>query len=491
MGFWRDLGRPRLAAQVGQALHQLVAVREIAAFLNRGVLQRHHRRVLVAAGVCNALVDVLGQLGHRLLQQRQRVLAGPRHQRRLVGAVHGAKGAVVAQHHVRVVNEILVQRHALALAVGVGADIGPALGVGLGLLAAYLAIGALLQEDDVCSDFSIGVLGKSVVGQANGPQELDALADVLAGGVALGVQERVCHHLRQQPARAQHVHCLGEEVVVQAQAGQVLSAAAVSLGVAGERGIAHCRVEVGIVALEFGEVRLLHVLVGVQLLGNRARKRFALDGGEAPSGAHVIGHQAHEVADSGAGLQRLAARVAELAHGRVDAVLNDLLGRVVRVARGFAGRCQVGRGHQFLEFGVFLGPVGIAGVEGLGEATPADILGQDLLLIGGCEAPGLLQLGDQPNRGDIVAELGFLATFTQAQVIVNREVRRLDLRRRYGRRIRRVVFLGGYSSGWPTCASAFRYATWALYPALFGIFGVCSGSSGRNRYCSRLISQAS
>ena len=71
-----------------------------------------------------------------------------------------------------------------------------------------------LQEDDVRYDLGSGVLFESVIGQADGPQQVGPLGQVLAGAAVFGVQ-RVpagdkCHHA----ARADLVQGFGEEVVM-------------------------------------------------------------------------------------------------------------------------------------------------------------------------------------------------------------------------------------------------------------------------------------
>ncbi|MCY1166339.1 hypothetical protein D9M73_62660 [compost metagenome] len=491
-----NLHAPRLAAQIRQALHELVGIHEIAALADGRALQGRDGGlgVLGSASLGHAAVDSLGQLANGFLEHRHRVLPWPGHQRREVGAIHAAVGAEVAQHHAGVVDEVLVERDGFAAPVLDLAHGQPALGVLARGLAANLAVRPLLQEHQVRRHVGAGVLGKGVVGHPDGAQELDPLTDVFARRLRLAVHERVGDDLGHDAALAQHVDGLGEEVVVQAQAGQVLAAAAVGLRVTGKRRVAHGRVVVGVSAAKLSEIALLDVLLWVKLTCDRARKRLSLDGCKPACATHVRRHQPHEVAHAGAGLQGLAAREAKAAQGSVYPVFDYFAAGVVGVAGGLARRGQLFGAHQRGEFGVLFGPVGILGVEGLRQTAPANILGQHCLLVRRRQSAGAFQLCQQPDGGHVVFEFGLLAALTQRQLVGDGEVFRLDLRRGDGGRIGRRVgpgLRGQSSGGIPKEPRPFISSACARYPWLFGILGACSGSSGRNRYCSLTCSHAS
>ena len=415
--------------------------------------------------------------------------------------------AEVAKHHVRVVDEILVQRHLLAAGIGEFRRVLPGFRLLFGLLAANVGIRALLQEDDVRRHLRTGVLGESVVRQADRAQEHRALADVAPRRVALGVQKAAGHNLRHHAAGAQHVHCLGEEVVVQAQAAQVLASALVGLRVAGERRVADSRVEIAISALELREVGALHVLLRVQVPGDGAGKPVALDGREAAGAAHVGRHQPQEVADARAGLQRLAAGEAEAPHGGVHAVHDHFAAGVVRVPGGARSVRVLVVVQQLAQLGVLAAPILVVGVERLRQTTPAHVARKyALLLLRGNPVRVRIQLLRQPDRGDVGLELGFLTPFTERKVVGDGEVcqlRCLDGRRvgceiRPAGRINAAQLRLGrlaQSSRSSSCCCSIIARRSSRYPAAAGISSPSNGSrpssSGGNRYISRTISHAS
>ena len=92
--------------------------------------------------------------------------------------------------------------------------------------------------------------------------------------------------------------------------------------------------------------------------------------------------QAEEVADAHGGLQHRPRLELHVLHCLIHGLDNGGTG-VVGVEHRTAGGIVLLRGQQLLQLGVLLGPLGIVGIERLGDAAPAHIARQDLLLLGG------------------------------------------------------------------------------------------------------------
>ena len=120
-----------------------------------------------------------------------------------LSSVLGAFGGQFAQHHLRVVYEILVDGKAIFCF----AQLHPV---------RLMVDGAvtLLQEDDVADNIRTSVGTESVVGQTNGPQQIGSFCHVLAGRRIFTVQRVTTGNKRHHAARTHLVDGLGEKVVV-------------------------------------------------------------------------------------------------------------------------------------------------------------------------------------------------------------------------------------------------------------------------------------
>ena len=194
LGIRRQLNGAALAGGVRQPAPQLPVVLVVAAFGDGRVVQRFHGAFYDRLGVHlrRGLVDAGRQVLQRLLQQLPGVLAGARHERRLVRAVHGASLRPLAEQHARVFGVVAVGLDRLAAARILDIDgVHPALHVLARRQTAPLGLRQLLEEHDVGRYFGAGVLGKGVVRQAHCAKEARTLANVDAGSVVCRIKEAV------------------------------------------------------------------------------------------------------------------------------------------------------------------------------------------------------------------------------------------------------------------------------------------------------------
>ena len=193
---------------------------------------------------------------------------------------------------------------------------------------------ALAQEHDVGDDARAFAL-EGVRRQADRPEEIGPVGEVLADGGVLLVEREMAGDQGQDAAGLQGVERLGEEEVVQRQP----LAAVVELDV-GKRHVADHGVDAALGQLRVAEVLDADVVGGVKRAGDAAGDGVQLDADEA----HALRGEGHEVAGAAARLEDggLAwdAEAAEgLVHGaddggrRVEGVEGGALGAVVFLGR--------------------------------------------------------------------------------------------------------------------------------------------------------------
>ena len=334
------------------------------------------------------------------------VLPFPGHQRRVTGPVHATEGAELAQHVVRVRLEVFVERHGGAVLVGVVHHIHPAGAVGL------LTRGAALQDDDVGSHFGAGILRKGVVRQADSPYQIGTLGDVLAGLVAVAVQEAVGYHHGQHATRAQGIDRAGEEVVVNAEPGQVFAVRVVQL-LAAEWRVAHGHIKVTVRDRVLLVTHAGDLGVRVKRGRNAGGDAVQLHPMQGRGAAGILRHQAEEVAHTHRRLDHAPTGKAQ-ARKRLPHAGHDLRAGVVRVAgRGGSRRILLG-GKQGFQLCNLLLPALVRGAVGALECgrdpAPAHILGQRRLIGSGNRAAGGLQILEHPDSCHVVGKLGLVAT---------------------------------------------------------------------------------
>ena len=118
-------------------------------------------------------------------------------------SVLGAFGGQLAQHHLQVVYEILVDGKAIFCF----AQLHPVRLVVDGAV-------TFLQKDNVADNIRASVGTESVVGQTNGPQQIGSFCHVLAGRRIFTVQRVTTGNKRHHAARTHLVDGFGEKVVV-------------------------------------------------------------------------------------------------------------------------------------------------------------------------------------------------------------------------------------------------------------------------------------
>ncbi|QRE00578.1 hypothetical protein [Pseudomonas phage Itty13] len=480
-----------LLVREGHGLGGVLAQHVLAAHLHGVAVEEHgaDAHVLGAHGLGGLRLhrrrlghDALGQAVDGARQLGLGVLALAGDQGGLAVAVHGAVGAEVAEHHFRVAVEILVQRNGVAVLVGVVAHLHPALAGWL------LALGAAAHEDDVRGHGRAGVRHEGVVRQADRAQEVGAVGHVAACLVARHVHHAVGHDHGQHAAGAQAVQALGEEIVVDTEAAQVLAATVVQ-ALAAERRVADGDIEVAVrdqvvLIAHAGDLRL-----GIELGGDSAGDVVQLHAVQRGGLAQLVRHQAEEVAGADRRLQHPATVEAQAGHGAPHGA-HDLRRGVVGVLRGGCGGAVFVGGQQALQLADLAIPAlagaAVAALEGLRDAAPADVFRQDRLLVGGGGAALGLQLLQQADRRDVVPVFGLGAALADLVGLGDGVVRRALLgddapRRCYAARLSITPSSG---SGWITCIASLNSAPVAASSA-----SVCS--CGGNRYSSLVASQAS
>ena len=126
-------------------------------------------------------------------------------------AILGAFGGGLPQHHLRVVEKILVDSEAI---------FGPA---GLRPVRGNVhRTVPLLQEENIRNDLSSGICLERIVWQADRPQQLGPLGQIPAHGGILGVHCITGGHKGHHAARPHLVQRFGEKVIVNVEAQLVV-----------------------------------------------------------------------------------------------------------------------------------------------------------------------------------------------------------------------------------------------------------------------------
>ena len=126
-------------------------------------------------------------------------------------SVLGAFGGQLAQHHLRVVYEILVDGKAIFCF----AQLHPVRLVVDGAV-------TFLQKDNVADNIRASVGTESVVGQTNGPQQIGSFCHVLAGRRIFTVQRVTTGNKRHHAARTHLVDGFRKEIIVDAEVQLVI-----------------------------------------------------------------------------------------------------------------------------------------------------------------------------------------------------------------------------------------------------------------------------
>ena len=304
-------------------------------------------------------------------------------------------------------------------------------------------VGTLLKDDDVGDHLGAGVLGECRARQARGTDQVGALCDPLPGAAVLGVEELVGDHHHQHAARPKLVDGLGEEVVVDAEAG-VRTALRIDDGLAAERWIAHRHVEELARDDRILEAALANLRLRVQRGGDLLGQRIEFDAEQFGCIAQLRRHAAEEVADADRRLQNPPPRDAQAREACVHAVDDGFAG-VVRIEDGRPRRAPLRVRQQPLQFRADLRPLRIGRVEHAFERAPADVAGQLLALIRCRDAVLGGQCLHDADRGEVVPRLAHepaLAKIVRQALVGGRRGVFLFERRRfvgYNGRGRRII----------------------------------------------------
>jgi len=234
-----------------------------------------------------------------------------------------------------------------------------------------------LQEQNVRSDFRVGVFRKCTAWQADRAQQVGALGEIFAHCAVLLVQCAFGCDERDNTARSHLIQRFRKKVVVNEKIARAIPR--FRQLVAAKRHIADGKVK--------GIIRQRHALKAVY--GDiRFRVKLPCDPSADAVQFHAVQRSVlvflrqttEEVANTHCRFQngfRLDAHTGKsLIH-----FTNDHRCRVVRVQGGAARRCVFLRSQQRFQFGVFCRPFLVALVKRLRDAAPAGIAGKDSLLL--------------------------------------------------------------------------------------------------------------
>ena len=233
---------------------------------------------------------------------------------------------------------------------------------------------ALLQENDVAGHFRSGVPLEGVVRQADGPNEIGALCQVLSDAGVFLVQSAFAGNERHNTAGPHLVQRLSEEIVVDQPV--VLVVPFIQHFEIPKGDVAHGYIKKAVGHLHsfkavYGNVGILVKLArnppgnGIQLyaIGFAARQ--------------ICGEQAKEITGAAGWLQNVPLGKAHLSEGLIDSP-DDHRRRVKGGEGAGPGRCVFLRIQQRFQFLI----MGAGLFKAVCKAAPAHIAGQDFLFFG-------------------------------------------------------------------------------------------------------------
>ena len=303
---------------------------------------------------------------HRCMEQRSKVRALDGRNGKVLPAVLRAFRGLPPQHHLRVVDEILIDGKAVRVrskVYPIGFDVdGPI---------------PFLQKDDVADHIRTGVGLERIVGQADRAQQVCALGDILPCGAVLGVHGIAGGDEGHHAARTHLIQRFCEKVVVDGKAEPVVSPV-IDL-ILSKGYVAHGEVEevlsVGGFKARHGNIRL-----GIELLCDAPRDGIQLHAVE-PAAFHALRQHTEEVAHAHAGLQNVAGPEAHILYCIVNGVDNGGAG-VVGVEGGGAGGGVFLRGKCGVQLCKFVFPVILAFIKSVRKTAPTDVFGENVLFFG-------------------------------------------------------------------------------------------------------------
>ena len=338
------------------------------------------------------------------------------------------------QHHFRMRSEILIDISTIPTGIGYAFPVG----IFKGFTCILRSVCSLFQDQDIRHNLGTGIAGKGRVRQTNGTQQVSSLHDVLPDRIIFAIHGIAGCNKHHNTAGSHLVQCLGKEVIMD-RAGDCLGIVLVGHAVLTERNVTDCHIHVSVRDIGFLKALDTHICVGIQVLGKQAGNMVQLHHGPALYlCAHIGRHRSHEVTNAGGRLQHSAAGKAQLLQAVIHG-LDNLNAGIVGVLGTFSGRLVFFLGkyapkffklsfqtlHSFILDLPGL-PVGYRLTKSICQATPAHILGENLLFgAGGNPALGS-DLFHQLDRLDIGSGPR-LGTAGQVQAVPDHKVASLGI----------------------------------------------------------------
>ena len=219
-------------------------------------------------------------------------------------AVHHAVESHFAQHHLRVVKEILVNGYA-----------GFCLAKMYPIRLNSRQLLSLLQKEDVGCNLSSGVGKESIIRQTDRAQQIGPLRKIPAHAGVCFIQRPLARHKGNDAARPHLVQRAGEKVVMDQK--MVFVVPLVTQAITSEWYVPNSEVEKAVRQFRF--LKALHGNRGIliELAGDAPRDGVEFHAIQFAF-CHALGHQTEKVTDTAGRLQNISATKAEIFHSLVD-----------------------------------------------------------------------------------------------------------------------------------------------------------------------------
>ena len=276
----------------------------------------------------------------------------------------------------------------------------------------------LLKKENIRCDFRSGVGFEGVVRQANRTQQFRPLCDISAHIRGSLVHRAFGRDERDHAARTHLFQRFGKEIIVNQK--PVLVERPVRHLVIAKRHIADGDIK-KIFAVGLFKARDLDSRIGIELPRHASRDAVQLHAVQ-PALAHAFRQTAEKVAHAAGGFKHVSVLKAHAVQGFIHRPDNDGAGIV-----GVQGRAACRRIFLVLqkafELLIFLLPARVFGVKCLRQTAPADVSGEDFLLVR-ARLPALrFNLLERLDGGNVERILRLCAAFAQ-MVIRDAEVLR-------------------------------------------------------------------
>ena len=272
---------------------------------------------------------------------------------------------------------------------------------------------SLLQEQNVGSDLCTRSGLERIIGQSDGTEKVRPLGNVLSYRGIFLVHGALAGNEGHHAAGAHLIQGTGKEIVVDQEIVPVVLLIRHFERPKGH--VANGHIKETVRQIGFLKALYRNAVLLVQLLGNAPGNAVQLH--TVHFGIfHILRQQTHEVAHIAAGFQDIAGLEAQIGQPVVHGPDHHRRG-VERCQGRFPGGGVFILGQQGFQLGI----MGVALLKELGQAAPADVLGENVLFIWCCQTVFGFQLVQQFYGMNIVVEAFNRDTCTQiirADVIV-------------------------------------------------------------------------